>query len=128
MNILEAAKKIPHGLSVITEWVGSGGVVADPMEAQSRADVCTGRMSGKRCSENDASFSVTAPVAEAVRVYLSVINKVGLRVSWHKKLGVCRKCSCNLKLLIFEPQDKVKAEMTEEEKASLPDFCWKLRL
>lgn len=127
MNIIEAAKQIPHGLSVIREWIGSGGEVADPFEAQARADVCTGRISGKPCPENDLTFSVTAPVADAVRVYLSVVNKIGLRVAGSKKLGVCRVCTCNLRLLIHEPKDKVKSEMTDEEKSRLPNFCWKLK-
>lgn len=126
MNILEQAKRIPHGLSVITEWVGSGGVVADPDVSQRRADTCTGRTSGNRCQENDMGFSITAPVANVVKQYLAVKNGIGLRVLGERDLGICRICSCNLRLLIYEPKEKVDAEMTDDEIASLPSHCWKL--
>lgn len=128
MNILEAAKKLPHGISVISEWLGSGGIVVPSEVSQARADVCTGRTNGKKCPNNDQSFSPTGPVALAIKKYLSVKNRIGLRVIGERQLGTCSVCTCNLRLLIHEPQEKVKAEMTEEESKSLPKFCWKLWL
>lgn len=127
ISIREQAKHIPHGISLISEWLGDGGQVSDPEEAQARADVCTGRLSGKPCEQNDLSFSLTKPVALAVKRYLEVKNKIGLRVAGERRLGVCRICTCNLRLLVHEPIDQVRAEMTDEERERLPSFCWKLQ-
>lgn len=126
VNIIDAAKHMPQGISIITEWLGDGGQVADAEEAQARADICTGRLSGKACDQNDLSFSVTKPVALAVKRYLEVKNKIRLRVAGERRLGVCRVCTCNLRLLVHEPIDQVRAEMTDEERERLPSFCWKL--
>ena len=66
MNILEQAKKIPHGIAVITDWIGDGGEVVHPLEAQRRADICN------QCPRNVQGFSVTKPVAAAIKKFLGV--------------------------------------------------------
>ena len=128
MNILEQAKKIPHGIAVITEWLGSGGIVVSPEESQARADICNGNTpSGHRCPHNVTNPTVTKAVALAVKKYLSVKNAVNLRVRGEKALGTCDICSCVLRLQVHEPQEKVRRDLTDEEKDLLPKFCWKLK-
>lgn len=128
MNLLDRAKAIPHGLAVITKWLGSGGEVVEPEVSQERADICNGKNpTNRRCPHNDPSFPLTEKVAIAVRQYLSVKNKLELRVDGEKSLGTCAICTCELRLQVHEPQEKVQREMTDEERTKLPPWCWKLK-
>lgn len=120
LNLFDQVKNIAHGVQSITEWLGSGGVVVDQETAQKRANVCL------TCPNNIPSIIVTEAVAMAIKRHLSVKNEVGLRVDGEKSLHSCSVCSCVLKLLIWEPQSNVTAQMTETEKAKLPAHCWKL--
>ena len=120
MNIVDRAKRIAHGVQVISEWLGEGGHVVDQEVAQHRANVCL------KCPNNDAGFAPATATALAIRKHLEVKNKIGLRVEGEKSIHTCAACSCVLRLLIWEPQDRVKRHMTEIEKSRTPDFCWKL--
>lgn len=120
-NLFDQVRHIPHGAVTIAEWVGSGGQVASHDEAQTRADVCL------ECPLNGRSNPVTAAVAAAVRRHLEIKNKIGLRVQGEKRLGACEACGCILRLQIWQPYDKVQSEMTDDERAKLPEHCWKLK-
>ncbi len=129
MNLLARAKQIVHGLEILTTWVGEGGEVAPPEEAQRRADTCNGsNPTGRRCPNNVANYPVTETVALAVKKVLSVKNAMDLRVRGERILGTCNACGCVLRLLVHEPSAKVKRELSDEEKAVLPAHCWKLSL
>lgn len=121
MTLLDRAKSIPHGAKVIAGWLGSGGEVVEPETAQERADICL------PCPNNVANFPVTTAVALAVKQYLGVKNKLSLRVKGEKALGTCSACGCVLRLKVWEPQEKVQNELTDEERQKLPAFCWQLR-
>jgi hypothetical protein len=129
MNLLDQAKHIPHGVAVISKWLGSGGEVVDQQTAQARACTCVGpnNPTHKRCSNNVAGFRPTETVAAAVKQYLSVKNGLGLKVHGEEELGTCSACGCVLKLIIWEPQTKVQREITDDERPRLPSWCWKLR-
>lgn len=127
MRLFDLVKNIPHGAEVIAGWVGSGGEVVDSETSQARADTCTGRLSGTSCPKNDLRFTPVEAVALAVKKYLSVKNSLSLRVLGERSLGTCRLCGCTLRLQVHEPQDKVKSELTDEEKQQAPEFCWKLK-
>lgn len=120
MNLLEQAKHIPHGLKVISEWLGSGGEVVDKETAQERANTCL------KCPSNVEGSAVTAAVAGAIKRHLEVKNRLGLTVDGAKKLKMCNYCGCQLNLLIWQKQEKVESELSDMEKESLPAFCWKL--
>ena len=119
MNLLESAKHIPHGIVAISKWLGSGGDVVDQETAQARADVCL------KCELNIVGFKPTEAVALAVKQVLSVKNRLGLRVKGEHGLGTCSACGCALRLLTWEPLDKVQREITNDEKGKLPTWCWK---
>lgn len=128
MNLLDQARKITHGIAVITEWLGSGGVVADPKEAQDRADICNGKNpTGRRCKHNVMDHGFTEKAALAIKEYLKVKNRLQLRVRGEKTLGTCEICSCVLRLKVHVPQSKIATELTDEEKEILPKFCWQLK-
>lgn len=119
MNIWSQVKNIPHGAKVIAEWLGDGGQVCDPAEAQRRADICL------ECAHNKQGLTLTQEVAKAVKLYLGVKNKLRLRVKGEKRLGACAVCTCQLRLLVHEPIDKVRAAIQPGE--NYPAFCWKIK-
>lgn len=121
MNLIEQARRIPHGVAVITEWLGSGGEIVSKEVAQDRANTCLD------CPLNQPSGIVTATVAKAVRNHLEVKNQIGLRVNGEKRLGSCEACGCVLRLLVWLPGAKVRSELTENEIETLPENCWKLK-
>lgn len=120
MSLLDKAKSIPHGIAVITKWLGSGGEVVAPEAAQKRAGICL------NCPLNIPGFQLTQGVAAAIKQVLAVKNRLQLRVQGEKRLGTCAACGCALKLQVHEPQSKVIAEMTVDERRNLPAHCWKL--
>lgn len=119
MNVLDRAKQITHGVQSVTEWLGSGGQVVDYETAQSRAIVCL------ECPKNVGGWAVTNFVAMAIKRHLQVKNKLNLKVQGERKLKTCSACGCVLRLLVWEPQDRVRNQITEEELKRLPEECWK---
>lgn len=119
MNLLDQAKAIPHGIRVISEWLGSGAQICDSAEAQRRADVCL------KCPKNVAGLEITKAVALAIKEHLGVKNKLNLRVNGEKSLHTCDVCLCVLRLQIWHPIDKVRSELDEAELRKLPAHCWK---
>lgn len=121
MNLLERARKIPRGMEVISEWLGSGGEVVSQDEAQGRADICL------RCPKNTNDSVGFGIISAVVKSYLRVKNRLGLHVSGEKSLHACECCGCVLKLKIWLPQDKVSAEMAGDDRTKYPDYCWQLK-
>lgn len=119
MNLWERAKAIPHGLKVLSEWIGDGGDVVPQDVAQDRASICI------KCPKNEARWMPSDTVAAAIKKHLEVKNKLELRVVGEKNLGTCSVCTCVIRLLIWEPQDRVKAQLQPDE--IYPNFCWKTK-
>jgi hypothetical protein len=121
MNLLEKVKTMAEGIANLTLWVGSGGVVVDQDEAQARADVCLG------CPLNQPGMEVSKEVALATKKFLEFKNGLDLRVKGEKSLHHCKGCGCVLRLLIWEPQPRIKEQMNAAEIQVTPQFCWKLK-
>ena len=121
MNLLAKVKTMVDGVKNLTIWVGSGGVVVAQEVAQARADICF------TCPLNRRGMGVTAEVAEATLKFLEFKNSLDLRVEREAELHHCFGCGCVLKLLIWEPQDRILSQMTGEETAITPGFCWKMK-
>lgn len=122
MNILRRASQLANGVEVIREWLGEDGMVVDQDTAQHRANTCI----KNKCPANITGFSVATWVAKVIRRHLEVKNQTGLRVHGEKQLHTCKECGCVLRLLIWEPQDRVTRHLSDLEKTKLPDYCWKL--
>ncbi len=119
MNLLAKVATMVDGVTNLTTWVGSGGVVVDPSEAQSRADICL------NCPHNQPDSNLNEVVAKAVKKFLSFKNDLDLRVQGERSLFSCTGCGCQLRLLIWEPAERIKTQMTGEELAVAPAYCWK---
>lgn len=121
MRIIEKAQQIAGGVEAITSWLGSGGIVADQEQAQSRADICLA------CPKNVEVGFATSAAANAARKILEIKNGCSLRVKGEKQLHKCESCGCVLRLLVWEPQSRVSKHLTAEDRAVLPEHCWKLK-
>jgi hypothetical protein len=109
-------------VSSIISWLGDGAEIVDPETSQSRADICV------RCEFNKPGIALNSVAAEAVKRIIETKNKIGLNVKGEKSLGVCGICSCVLRLMIHEPQDQIRKQMTESEIKNTPPHCWKNHL
>ncbi len=119
MNLLERVKTIAGGVANLTAWVGSGGEVVAQDVAQERANICL------PCPMNRQGMGITREVAEATLKFLSFKNSLNLSVIREDGLRHCAGCGCVLKLMVWEPQSRIVAQMTSEELAASPEFCWK---
>lgn len=120
MNLLEKVKTIADGAANLALWVGSGGNVVSPEVAQARADICL------TCPHNRRGIVGTREIAEATMKFLSFKNALDLKVNREGELHSCDGCGCVIPLMIWEPQDRITKQMTGEERAVTPSFCWKL--
>lgn len=127
MNLWDQIKSIPYGAVHAVELIGEDGHLPSPEVAQSRADICNGQNPDcKRCFNNDLGFAIAAPVASAIKALLQFKARFNLRVKGEKQLGLCSGCGCSIRLLVWQPSDKVKRELSDEEKQKIPEWCWKL--
>jgi hypothetical protein len=119
MTVLDQISSIPDGVRHIYHWLGEGGNVVDQETAQARANTCN------TCAYNIGGLSVTAVAGIAIKKQLELKNHLKLRVDGEKRLKMCGTCGCQLKLLVWEPQERVKSQMIPAEAVLVPDFCWK---
>lgn len=126
MNIWNQIKVIPNGAIHAAELVGESGHLPDPEVAQARADICNGHNpSGNRCPLNDSGFAIAAPVAFAIKQLLKFKSQLNLKVDGERQLGLCSGCGCSIRLLVWQPADKVSRELSDEERVKIPAWCWK---
>lgn len=123
-----AVRKIVAGVGVMADWFGSGLQPVSGAEAQSRADVCTGRgRSDGRCPLNKPThWTEWAKEAIAARIKSQVEAKaqMELHVEGEAELGTCSACTCVLPLKVWTPLEHIKAHMTEEDAKALDSRCW----
>lgn len=121
MSLFDKAKEFAVGAEEITAWLGSGGKIVPQEVAQERANICL------ECAKNVEVGVVKDTIASATRKILEAKNKLGLRIDGEKRLGMCSDCGCVLRLLVWQPQERVQPYLTEEDLKNAPTFCWKLR-
>lgn len=107
------------GAVEITRWLRDGGIVVDYETAQSRALTCGS------CAKNVPVGKFKLVIASVVKKILEIKNRRKLSVAG--RLGQCSDCGCVLKLLILEEQKRIEPYLSDENRESLPVFCWKLK-
>lgn len=95
---------------------------------QSRADVCTGRLTGKPCPQNYlGAWRVTDVAVSIIKGQLERKRDLALRVEGEDKLGTCEACSCPLFLKVhynFQTiYDHTSDQQFEKLRAANPE-CW----
>jgi len=122
MSLLDTLRKTAKGLSVITEWLGDGGIPVPKELAEARSKCCIG------CPENVAPNwwdRATGSIAMAMRAMLAVKNECEYHVDGEEDLHVCKVCGCCNRLSIWTPIDHIKAHTAYEEFKKYPSRCWK---
>ena len=121
MTIHEAA----NGAKILAEWLGEG-LHPDPL-AQDRADICTGRLTGKPCEYNyQGRWIFPDAVASTVQRIAEIKNRLKLRVEGEENLGHCEICKCVLSLKVHVPRRTILNHTSGEEYAKLPPYCWQV--
>lgn len=113
--------------SLVSQWLGEGGKPVPQHQAQARADVCTGRLSGKSCPMNqprDIEEVLSTAVALTVKRQIELKNSMKLRVEGEKLLHVCEACDCVLRLKVQTPLKFILQNTSDETFDKLPAFCW----
>lgn len=105
------------------EWLGEGAQ-PDP-RAQDRADVCTGRLSGKPCPNNYLGrWLIPEAIAGTVKGIIEAKNHHKLSVEGESELGWCEVCNCKLSLKVHVPPQTILNHTPAETLEKFPDFCW----
>lgn len=109
-------------MSVLTEWLGSGGVPVALQIAERRAEVCSG------CLFNTAPNwwqKMTAdPIAATIRKMLEVRHSLGMKLADEEALQMCSCCGCCTRLKVHVPIEQIQAHSTPEQLAAFPAWCW----
>lgn len=105
---------IRGGVALLENLFYGKGNLLLPEQAEKRAQICI------KCPHNvfpdkGAFIKWSDEIAEA--------STGGLRCASYDKLGNCEICTCPLRAKIFYK----KAQMTDEESAKAPDFCWAVK-
>lgn len=95
---------------------------------QSRADVCTGRLTGKPCPKNYlGAWRVTDIAAKIIKGQLERKRDLALKVEGEDKLGQCEACNCPLFLKVhynFETIYGHTADSVFEKLHAANPECW----
>jgi hypothetical protein len=122
MTLLDQVSKFADGAVIIKDWLGDGAKTVAKVTAQMRADTCL------KCplhSPGNADGSVlTSVAAKAVKRYLEIKNQLKLRVVGEKSLRQCTVCSCEMRLKIWMPHERILSVTSDEEFDSLDKDCW----
>lgn len=121
INLLDQVRYMARGSAILLEWTLDGIVVEQNM-AQSRADVCTGRLSGNRCP-NNVHYEFSETVGTAVKRIVALKNRLKLRVHGEKQLLACSACGgCALKAKVWKELSSILPD--DEEREKLNPQCW----
>jgi hypothetical protein len=107
------------------EWLGEGGEAVPIEQAQARADICTGRLSGKPCPNNyQGSWLYNVVTAIVINSQLELRRAMSINVEGEESLKVCEVCGCRLQLKVHVPFRHIYRHTTPEQLSKYPDFCW----
>jgi hypothetical protein len=116
-DYLDAAKTFG---ATMREWIGEG-LQPDPL-AQDRADICTGRLSGKPCPYNYLGrWMLPEAVAGTIKKLVEVKTHLKLEVDGEDKLGFCEICNCKLSLKVHVPLNVI---LNNPPSGDFPPWCW----
>ncbi len=111
-----------QGTRTIGQWLWRSGLkgarqYVPQVQEDARAKVCLS------CPFNDEPQGCTSCNSRAMKEALKIV--VGNRPSTYgSQLKSCRICQCNLEAKTKLPHDVLYDNMTDEQKAKLPAYCW----
>lgn len=113
---------IVHGAKTIIDWIGAGAQPVSKALAQARADVCSGRLSGKSCVYNCEGYKPVESIARIIHDEIEKKAGLGLVVEGEANLHTCTCCWCWIRLKIWTPKDVILRNANPENE--YPDWCW----
>lgn len=122
-SVAARSENIADGAAILLEWLGSGGQGVDGALATKRAENCA------LCPQNgkgDWTTYFTAPAAAIIRRQLHQKDGLKLTTPLDDSLGVCKACSCPLKLKVHVPLAHITAHTRPEVLTRLDPRCWML--
>lgn len=123
MSIMGLVNDTLKFFATMREWLGEGGKPAP--NAQDRADVCSGRLSGKPCPHNYLGAWITPQVvANTVRRFVGAKNNLKLRVLGEEMTGHCECCNCVISLKVHVPITTILNHTPRDEFEKFPEWCW----
>lgn len=121
-NLIELVKTYKSGLETLLEWTNGGGIVVAQDQAQSRSDICTGRLSCSPCPNNTQGGMVETFISDAIKRHTELRNSLNLRVLGDRKLLTCSGCGCPLKTKVFLRLQDLGVDESEFHKFN--PKCW----
>lgn len=119
-------KKVDQFIKVRRDWLGEGGEPVPLEQAQARADVCTGRLTGNPCKFNyQGSWLWSMITSMAIRSQMTLRHIMNLKLEGEDTLRTCEVCGCPLKLKVHVPFKHIYRHTTPDHFSKFPDFCWK---
>ena len=121
----EVVNGVASGARILTDWLGDGAQPVAQELAQTRSDICTGRINGNPCPKNRQSgWSFTMAVAKAIHSQMAKKDEAGLKVEGESELGTCEACGCFLKLKAWVPFHHIYAHTSDDQMNKFPPWCW----
>lgn len=123
-SVAGAVKKVSAGADVLLAWERSGDKPVEQEHANLRANTCF------ICPQNgtgDLTKWFTIPAAELIRLHIQRLHDLKLETPYDHGLGVCKACSCPLKLKVHTPLQFVLGALNDEILAELQPAsprCW----
>jgi len=100
---VDKAKKQIAGVLVVGDYVLHGSKAIPLAESQARADVCTGRLSGKPCPRHVQSWDFNGPTRQVIRIEMEKRTNAGRKLQDEDAVKVCSVCGCWLPLKVDVP-------------------------
>lgn len=127
-KLADKSRNLINGAAIIADWLGDGLKPVAQELAQSRSDVCTGRVSGKRCPHNNPGFRPVEAIAEIIRSWSEKKNYMTMEVIGEDKLHTCAICQCHLPTKVHVLMETIMGRtpqaMFEKFSAEAPSNCW----
>jgi len=95
---VDTLKKQVTGALVVGDYVLHGSKPVSLAQSQSRADVCTGRVSGVPCPRHVQSWNYNLATQTVIRLEMEKRAKAGRKLEGEANLKTCNVCGCWLPL------------------------------
>lgn len=126
-DAVQAVGKLSHGAIILHRWLGEGMAPVSSELSQSRADTCSGRISGTPCAFNKPGWKPVEAAAEYFREISEAKTGLKLKVEGEENLHTCKLCFCDLKTKPFVPMKTILAGTPEAMLANIKEKkadCW----
>lgn len=127
-KLADKGKKLLSGATILADWLGDGLKPISQELAQTRSDICTGRINGNPCPHNNPGFKPVEAIAEIIRAWSEKKNDMTLKVIGEDALHSCDICLCSLPTKVWAPMETIVARTSQamfgKFSAEAPSNCW----